>query len=452
VTRHSLLALAVFVLAAAVLLQRANEVGYNTDEGQFISTAQYFEYAFLDRAFSGPQWDETYWTLTQPPMTRYILGAAIWLSGNPVPRVNLDHRIEEARGPNRERFLDPRTFSNERRLAEERRIDRPRPAVLAAGRVPMALFGAGAVLITFLLGRVLAGPIAGLIAALGLLAAPLALTLLPRAHAEAPLIFFTLLGLYLGVRAARRSMRIDAAVGTLGIWAGLATGLAAATKLPAVLGLAALGGFAVWAFVVWRWARDDVADRVWRWSALAAVLGLATFLAVNPFMWPDPVARTAAMLRFRQQELVGQRVLNAESAVPEGLIARAGLLLERTFVTEAPIAQLVGLPIDAALAIVGAGALALRAWRARRAGGLVGAEAFVLVWVATFLAGTAPNLGLDWERYYLPTVALGLVLVGVGADTLVGAARRAIPSSRRAPSASPTAPPPITTASSGSAG
>jgi hypothetical protein len=63
------LAIAVFLLAAALLLQRARQVGYNTDEGQFISTAQYFELAFLDRSFAGPPWEETYWTLTQPPIT-----------------------------------------------------------------------------------------------------------------------------------------------------------------------------------------------------------------------------------------------------------------------------------------------------------------------------------------------------------------------------------------------
>src|SRR6266540_2202558 len=143
------------------------------------------------------------------------------------------------------------------------------------------------------------------------------------------------------------------------------------------------------------------------------------------------------MLEFRQQELVGQRALNVEQATPEDLPVRVGLLLERTFVGEAPLFRRTGLPLDAPLAVTGAAVLAWRAIRARRRGGLVGGEALFLAWTATFLAGTAPNLGLDWQRYYLPTVALGLVLVGVGAEALLGAARRMVRGSSRAANTRP---------------
>lgn len=466
--QSSIPAVLVFALAAVVLLRQAGRVGYNTDEGQFIATAQYFEFV-VDGALTGPPWEETYWTLTQPPIPRYVLGAAIRLSGNPLPRVDLNHRIDEVR--NKERYRDPRTFRDEARIAREREVARPSPAVLAAARVPMALFGAGAVALLFLIGRALGGTAAGLVASLGLLAAPLALTLLPRAHSEGPLLFFTLLGLYLGTRTADGGRRTtDHGPRATGngrratgdgqratdhgrtMWgsalaapllAGVATGLAAATKLPAVLGLAALGGFAVWSLAVWRWspARATVA---WRGGALAAVFGVVVFVLVNPFLWPDPIGRSVAMLEFRRQELVGQRALNAGDAVPESLPTRALLLLERTFVTEAPLARRTGLPLDAVLAGVGTFGLGRRALRARREGGLVSREALVLVWVATFFAGTAPNLGLDWQRYYLPTVALGLLLVGVGASALLGTAVAAWDG--RSPRVGPTAPPPVATA------
>lgn len=439
------LAVAVFLLAAAVLFQRASQVDYNTDEGQKIAAAGYFELVFVDRVFTGPAWDETYWTLTQPPMVRYILGAAIWLTGNPIPRLNPEHRIDEVRGPDRERYWDARTFRDEDRLNRERRIDKPSAAVLAAGRAPMVLFGAGAVLVLFLLGRALGGLVAGLVASLGLLLAPIALTWLPRANAEAPLLFFLLLGLCLGAWAAlmargelvglasrvvrpggknvARTDVLGRAWPILGVLAGAATGLGAATKLPGTLGLVALAGFTVWSLAVRRWTPRSAAGS-WRWSGLAAVVGLAGFVLVNPFLWPDPVGRTSAMLHFRRQELFGQRVLNDRDAVPDDLAARASVLLERSFVLEAPVARRTGLPLDAALAVVGVGVLGRRAWTGRREGGLVGPEAFVLAWIATFLVGTAPNLGLDWQRYYLPTVALGLVLTGVGAQFVVDLAVR----------------------------
>ena len=451
------LAVAVFLVASTVLLQRAGRVGYNTDEGQFISTAQYFEIVFLDHTLSGPAWEETYWTLTQPPITRYIIGAAIWLSGNPLPRVDLGHRVEEVRGPDRERFWDPRTFTNERRLAEERRIERPSPAVLTAARVPMALLGAGGVLLLFMVGHALSGPVAGLVASLGLLLAPLSLTLLPRAHAEAPLLFFMLLGLYLALRAAARFRAVPSeltapASFATGFWSGVATGLGAATKLPAMLGVGVLGAFAVWSLAVRLWRPEWAAAAAWRWSAVAAVVAAVVVVVVNPFLWPNPAARGWAMLQFRQQELVGQRTLNQEDAVPEAPTTRAGLLLHRTFIGEAPLARRMGLPLDAVLAAVGTGVLAWRVLKERDDGGLVGPHALTLAWVAAFFAGTAPNLALDWQRYYLPTVALGLVLAGVGAEMLWGALLRALWSRRRAPSSRAATPVPISTANSGSAG
>ena len=454
-TAYCLLPTLVFAVAAWLLLGQATRVGYNTDEGQFIATAEYFEIVFCDGQLGGAAWDETYWTLTQPPITRYILGAAIHLSGNPIPPVDLEHRGEEARGPNRERFLDPAYYRDERRLAEARRVDRPSPDVLQAGRTPMALFGAGAAVLLFLIARTLSGFIGGLVAAAGLLAAPLALQLLPRAHAEGPLIFLTLLGLYLAILAARAAARPGASRHlALGALAGLVTGLAAATKLPAVLAMVSLGALAVWGFALRRLPprmrsvgtpeARAAADRTWRWATLAAVLSLAVFIGVNPFLWPNPVQRTLAMLQFRQQEVVGQRALNEELAVADHLPTRAALLLSETFVAQMPVARRTGLPIEAALAVVGAVALARSAVRERDRGGLVGPGALTLAWMLAFLVGTAPNLAIDWDRYYLPTLSLGLILVGVGADALLGAISRAWQRSRpsaprpeQAPAAAP---------------
>ena len=407
---------------------------------------------FRDRQLTGVPWEVNYWTLTQPPISRYVMGAAIRASGNEIPPLDVTHRIEEARGPNRERYLDPAFYQDEKRLAEERRVDRPRPEVLRAARAPMVVFGAGAAVLLFLIGRALGGIVGGIVAAALLLWTPLALQLVPRAHAEAPLMFFTLLGLYLALLAARAATTPCAASYLrLGALVGVVVGIAGATKLSATLAMATLGAFACWALAVRWWAarraptaRLDAgapvatlaADRSWRWAALAAALSLVMFVAVNPFLWQDPVGRTLAMLRFRQQEMFGQRALNPELAVPEDLPTRVGLLLSEAFVERMPIGRRTGLPIEAGLALLGAGWLAWRALRARRDGGLVGPEALTLAWALATVVGTAPNLGIEWDRYYLPTLTIGLVLVGVGADALVAASGRAT-RPRRPPATDP---------------
>jgi hypothetical protein len=468
-----LLASLVFAAAFGVFFERADRVGYNTDEGQWIWTTRYFQLAFLDRQLTGPAWDETYWTLTQPMVPRYIMGATIWLSGRPLPELDLEHRIDEARGPDRARYLDPSTFRDERRLAEQRRVPRPSPEVLWAARLPMVVVGAGTVALLFAIAAELAGVVAGLVTAASFVAAPFALTLIPRAHSEAPTLFFLVLALWLAIQATRAAARApdredaprDGFVSRrslcLGAACGLAAGLSAGSKLSGLLALAALGGFAVWAFGLALLARRPglaasvgpvgLLERTWRWNALGALVGLLVFVAVDPFLWPDPVGRLQAMLAFRQQEMFGQQQLSQELAIPDGLATRLPMLIGRSAFGEPWAARRLGVPVEALLAAAGVVVAAARSIRGRGHGGAVGPDAVVGIWTLAMVVGTAANLGIDWDRYYLPIVALGLVFAGVGAAALVEAARRVV-SRRRAPTTTAAAPPPIPTASSGSAG
>ena len=465
------LAAVVFLVAAGLFFERAGRVGYNTDEGQAIWPSAYFRYVFLEGQLGSPVWDENYWTLTQTPVYRYIIGASIWAHGLNSQPLDLDHRADEVRGPDRAKYLDPATYRDERKLAEQRRVPRPPADVLWAARVPMVLLGAGTATMLFLVAAELVGGmlglLAGLIAAAGFVMAPFVQTLIPRAHTEAPFLFFLFLALWLAIRAARAAAPItggalvDRRSLVLGALSGLAVGLSAGSKLTGVLALAGLGGFAAGAFGLALLARRPelaahfgprpILERAWRWSALGAVVGLLVFLAVNPFLWPDPVGRTRAMLQFRQQEMLGQQTLNEELAVPPGVVNRLWLVTRRSTFDEPWFGHRQGLPVEAALAAVGAAVLLVRTVGGRRTGQLVSAEAVVGVWALALVVGSGLNLGIDWDRYYLPTAAVGLVLAGVGAASLVDAVRRML-SSRRAPTTTAATPPPMPTANSGSAG
>ena len=229
-----------------------------------------------------------------------------------------------------------------------------------------------------------------------------------------------------------------------------------------VLALAALGAFAAGAFVLGallalrpaleaEFGSRAVYEQSWRWSAVAAIVGFVAFLAVNPFLWPNPVGRVRAMLVFRQQEMFGQRTLNEDLAVPEGIAIRLPFLLKRSALEEPWAARRLGIPVEGVLAVVGLGTAIAAITRGRRLGALVGPEALVASWLLVFIVGTAPNLVIDWDRYYLPIVTLGLVFAGLGAATLAAAGLRMV-TSRREPTASAATPPPMPTARSGSAG
>src|SRR6266508_923739 len=135
----ALLTLLVIGVSAVSLGQAAARVGYNTDEGQFIAASGYFQVLFVERRLSGPPWETAYWTLTQPPMAHYLLGAGLWARGIDPPPLNLRYREAEVNPATRARYLERETYRDERRIAEERRIDRPSQATLEAARSPMVL-------------------------------------------------------------------------------------------------------------------------------------------------------------------------------------------------------------------------------------------------------------------------------------------------------------------------
>jgi hypothetical protein len=143
--------------------------------------------------------------------------------------------------------------------------------------------------------------------------------------------------------------------------------------------------------------------------------------------------------------------LNEDLAVPEGIVTRLGFLLYRSGFDEPWAAHRLGIPIEGVLMAVGLAVAAKRVVRTRHRAGLLGPEAMAGWWLLVMIAGSAPNLGIDWDRYYLPIVALGLVFAGVGAVALVDGVRQMF-STRRNPTASATTPPAMPTASSGSAG
>src|SRR5262249_34063249 len=141
--------------------------------------------------------------LTQVPVYRYIIGAGIWLGGNPFQELDLDFRRDEVSGPDRARYFDPATYRDERKLAELRRTPRPSAEVIWWARMPMLLMVAGTAAILFLVAAELGGVLAGLVASAAFVAAPFVLTLLPRAHTEAPFLFFLMLGLWLSIKSAK---------------------------------------------------------------------------------------------------------------------------------------------------------------------------------------------------------------------------------------------------------
>ncbi len=156
-------------------------------------------------------------------------------------------------------------------------------------------------------------------------------------------------------------------------------------------------------------------------SAVNSVFGaLLVFIALNPYLYSNPLVNTARMFKFRVQEMSIQVAGFSENVLPNSPLERLGVISQRIFENYAwpnfPGARWPNLT----LAAIGLGNLLWRAWRWLRRGENNPSAAVLLVLPAP-LAAAALATPLDWDRYYLFPILLAACC---GAAGLGAAARR----------------------------
>lgn len=311
------IALALFfgILAFGRFLSAVDDTPFHRDEARWIHRA-YFIREWADPF--GPRWqdegyeapyrtlDERYRMRSQPPLGSYLMGLGLLVQG---------------------RDLTPNGFwIMERNDAwNVARGNMPAHADLLAARRTNAAVGALTVLCVYLIGRRLANRVAGAAAALLLTFHPLMLTLATQALADALVMLVTALAAIAAYRLADRPSWGRAAV------LGALLGLGGATKLSPLLLTIPLAGFGV-LLLAWRTLDRDARGDAGRLGIRLAVLPLvaaATFLAVYPYLWPDPIDHARAMFAFRADSMELQAAVWPVTAVEsrEEALARIGLQL-----------------------------------------------------------------------------------------------------------------------------
>ena len=405
---HILAALSIFVAALVVLSFEAGRAAFEGDEADYVSTSRYFGYLFLQRDVGREEWGDNHWTRTQPPLTRYIIGAWLWARGHDLESLNQPY------------------VSTASSVEVNRRKGRvPDDRVLADARQPMVLLGAAAIALLYPLAAALGGPLAGLTTAGLALSSSFIRYTVVHAWAEAPLAFFLVLSAVVATYGASRAVARREWKG----WAialGVALGLASATKLTG-----AVGAFAT---VAWGLTRAAVVGRragavrepplrcarsLIDWTVASVSIALLVFLAVNPYLWRGPIKGVLGMVEERGEEMAAQQRQWPEYAV---LDAR-----ERPFLTLAGSLRVgpradssAAVLINLLLVVVGAAKLVALA----RAGGVPPggwpALGMLLSWLGAYLLAISSGLGLSYPRYFLPSCLLLLPFAGLGLATLLG--------------------------------
>jgi 4-amino-4-deoxy-L-arabinose transferase-like glycosyltransferase len=387
-----------------------DRVPFFPDESQWIATSYYFE-AFLDRSAEPNVWSERYWTLTQPPLCRYVIALGRLAGGyrvgdlNPPWVLGIDDATNIAKGA------------------------LPNPRLLWWSRLPMALLAVVSILILFRLVTAAAGRWAAYALVLLLVANPFVYRMLCRAMSEAPLLACTALfalasdaALAEWQRSVEGPYRSFAAFRRVAAWfflAGCTCGLTAAAKLngfatvPAGLILCALAA-ATHASKVPMGARSVLT------AATAGLLLLGTaliFVVLNPYLYVDPLGRTVTLFNHRLFE-VQRQLAWYPNYVIHGMTNRVEIVSRQIFHDCATMSFPGSALLNVVLCALGAQFLVRQAWPWLR-GNPTGRTSVVILVVGLGTAAPALFTPLDWDRYYLLPVIAATVCIAVGIVTVI---------------------------------
>jgi len=389
------------LILAAVYFSGINSVPFHPDESQWIATSDVFE-KYVSGQFSSPVWNQSYWTLTQPPMTRFVIGIGRRLGGFTPQELNPHWQFE---------------------LDEETNIANgamPSESLLWWSRFPMVTVSIFSILIGWALVNKSFGRFAGVIWISLCVINSYFLTTLRRAMGEAPLLFWVVLSVYASYQILQQANTDERSLIKPTIWIGIfgiIAGLAGTAKLN---GLSVLAAGAVIVVIVAIQQKQTLYKKlVFIGCAGMTMLLLAgcSFVGSNPFLWRNPIGRTQQMLDHRLAEMEKQQTQFVEYQI-DSASKRMRVVPKEIFQTNAALNRKGMLPFNIALFVIGLFRAVLIIYK-----GLMRKlpDSAMLAILLVGFSVSLPTLftPLNWGRYYLLPVYFSTVFIVVGVNWIV---------------------------------
>lgn len=391
-------------ILAVVYLPNLSQVEFHPDESQWIAASNIFE-SYVRMEFKSEVWDRYYLALTQPPVACYTIGLGRFIGGYRRSDLNKPWHFERD-----DEF-------NKRAGAA------PSDGLLWWSRLPMALLGILSIALGFLLLR--KSSIIAAYAWLGLVVInPYFALHLRHAMGESTLVFFSMLTLYLATRALTSAQQPGAnQKRNIILWlllAGIASGLAGEAKLN---GIVVLGTNLVMAILLGYLLNDNLKDKVTAmlcYGSVTTIACISAFLAINPYLWSSPIARSVKMFIDRAQGMSEQSLVYSEFFMD--FSQRTRIIPTRVFQDYAslPIPALVNF----VLVVLGV-MITLSSAR-----GLPTRQdfnpAYITFLTMAFFAATPIWLSqLDWDRYYMYPVLFTTAFTAIAIDWIIRTCLRA---------------------------
>lgn len=396
------------------------------DEPAFVDESAYVAQGyFFDLAVNG-QVDDWAWVeyhaYDLPPLPKYLIGASLKVAGDRPPG-----RIAAGQW-----FRDTKSVP----IA---------PRVLTEARWPSVILGAVGCVAIFAIGCQLQGRVSGVLAAGLLMVDPLYQMHARRAMSDVPAEALILTTLAVGLWGWRRVLGGWWGLvrgGVVAVATGVLAGLAVLAKLNGGLALMTVGAWSVLGLGLKGFSRRGRVGLVGM-GVVSAVVGLGTFVGLNPFVYAHPEGRPPVMLMApagtdqtvleRLWVMVGHRAVvsrDAQRAFPGDALetasekvkavvvqgfGRFGPLGPRDHSSTTPYPRYSWERDWSALVwgpLVGVGVVwsVVSGFGRMRAGGPP-VEWAVLVYFGVALGTVTAFIPLAWDRYYLSIQAPGILLV-----------------------------------------
>ncbi len=379
--------LLLFIFALTQNLHDIGTTPYHPDESRWLNRGHYVA-DFLDPF--GPTWDDQYLTRGQPPLGSYVMGIGLILQG-------------KTTHPNR--IWDFSYGADWNTLVGAS----PSNAILRAGRRTNTVIGALVVVCVYFIGKGLSNRVGGVVGALFLAVHPLQIWIASQALSDQTLILLLALAMLAAMWLGRGPTRWRALL--LGAILGLG-GAAKLTPLLLSLPLAVMGAF----FLIrarTRFAGDEATkDRRLGWSLFwQPVIAYAVFIAVYPYLWPEPIRRTIELFRWRKEEM-DRQVANWPNIAVSGPLAaldRIGHRLTDVYSSTGRVgnflASMIGINwhphgIDLLPVLIGALIMIVLVFQH----GLRSPQTLAIVILVCETGAIVVGMRVDFYRYHLPIV------------------------------------------------
>lgn len=392
---------------ATFYLKDIETVRFHPDESQWIGSSQVFEEYFNAR-FDSPYFEESYWTLTQPPITRYFIGVGRTIGGYGQKELNIPWNF----------------FVNDE--ANIQNGGMPSIELLWWSRFPMAVSAITAIMIVFILIREILGNMAGFIWILLVFNNSYFLLHLRRAMGESPLMLFVSLGALicftiLKMLNSENNFRFGKYFVMLIIFGAIA-GVAGATKLN---GLSVMMAGIVLAIIVAIKRKYTKSQQliIGIFSILTIIVSSSiTFVGVNPYLWPNPIVRAKKMAGHRIGEMREQQKIYPESQI-DSIRERVSVVTNRVFKNYAALDFNKLFWLNIVFFLVGLSHIIVELWKSQNKIEIDDAASITLVLISFFVATPMLFTPLDWDRYYIFPVFFTTVFVAIGISVIVKGVR-----------------------------